>query len=59
VEYEDKVSKIKMHYENIGALDKVRFHINASDMIYLDYLCLILRVSRVKTHALKLDGQLK
>jgi hypothetical protein len=59
VENEDKVSKIKLHYENIGAQDKVRFHRNANDMLYSDYLSLIFRVSRLTTHALKLDGQLK
>jgi chromosome segregation ATPase len=56
---EDKVSEIKLHYENIGAPDKVKFHRNASDMLYSDYLSLSLRVSRLTTHALKLDGQLK
>ena len=56
---EDKVSKIKLHYENIGAPDKVKFHKNASDMLYSDCLSLSLRVSRLKTDALKLDGQLK
>jgi hypothetical protein len=35
---DDKVSEIKMHYENIGAPEKVNFHKNASDMLYLDYL---------------------
>jgi hypothetical protein len=59
VEDEDKVFEIKLHYENIGAPDKVKFHRNASDMLYLDYLILSLRVSRLKSHALKLDGQLK
>jgi hypothetical protein len=55
---DDKVSEIKMHYENIGARDKVKFHRNASDMLYSDYLSLGLRISRLTTHALKLDGQL-
>ena len=56
---DDKVSEVKMHYENIGALDKVKFHRNASDMLYLDYLSLSLRFSILTTHALNLDGQLK
>jgi hypothetical protein len=56
---DDKVSEIKMHYENIGAPDKVKFHRNVSDMLYSDYLSLGLRVARLTTHALKLDGQLK
>jgi hypothetical protein len=56
---DEKVSEIKMHYESIGAPDKVKFHRNVSDMLYLDYLNLGLRVSRLTTHATKLDGQLK
>ena len=56
---DDKVSKIKEHYENIGAPHKVKFHRNVSDMLYSDYLSLGLRVSILTTHALKLDGQLK
>jgi hypothetical protein len=56
---DDKVSKIKMHYENIGAPEKVKFYRNSSDMLYLDYLILSLRVSILTTRALKLDGQLK
>jgi cell division protein FtsB len=48
-----------MHYENIGAPDKVKFHRNTSDMLYSYYLSLSLKVSRLTTHALKLDGQLK
>jgi len=59
VDDDDKVSKIKMHYENIGSPDKVRFHRNVIDMLYSDYQILGLRVARLKTHALKLDGQLK
>ena len=31
---DDKVSEIRMHYENIGAPDKVKFQRNASDMLY-------------------------
>jgi hypothetical protein len=56
---DDKVSEIKIHYENIGAPEKVNFHRNVSDMLYSDYLILGLRVARLTTHALKLDGQLK
>jgi hypothetical protein len=59
IEDDDKVSEINMHYENIVAPDKVKFHRNASDMLYSDYLSLSLKVSRLTTHALKLDGQLK
>jgi hypothetical protein len=53
------VSEIKLHYENISAPDKVKFHRNTSDMLYSDYLSLSLRVSRLTTHALKLEGQLR
>ena len=56
---DDKVSEIKMHYENIVSPDKVKLHKNVSDMLYSDYLSLGLRVARLTTHALKLDGQLK
>ena len=56
---DDKVSEIKMHYENIGAPDKVKFHRNVSNMLYLDYLSLGLKVARLTTHALRLDGHLK
>jgi hypothetical protein len=56
---EDKVSEVKLHYENISPLDNVKFHRNTSDMLYLDYLGLSLKVSRLKTHALKLEGQLR
>jgi hypothetical protein len=59
IEDDDKVSEIKMHYENIGAPDKVKFHSNVSDMLYSDYLSLSLKVSRLTTYELKLDGQLK
>jgi hypothetical protein len=56
---DDKVFEIKVHYESIGAPDKVNFHRNVNDMLYSNYLSLGLRISRLKTHALKLDGQLK
>ena len=56
---DDKVYEIKMHYENIGAPDKVKFNRNVSDMLYFDYLSLGLKVAILKTHALKLDGKLK
>jgi hypothetical protein len=56
---EDKVSEIKMKYENISAPDKVKFHRNTSDMLYSDYLGLSLKNSRLSTYALKLEGQLR
>jgi hypothetical protein len=55
----DKVYEFKVHYENISAPDKVKFHRNVNDMLYVDYLSLALKVERLTTHALKLDGQLK
>jgi hypothetical protein len=56
---DDKFSEIKMHYENISTLDKVKFHRNISDMLYSDYLSLALKVARLKTYTSKLDRQLK
>jgi hypothetical protein len=56
---DDKVSEVKLHYENISAPKKVKFHRNTSDMLYSDYLGLSLKVPRLKTHALKLEGQLR
>jgi hypothetical protein len=56
---DDKVSEIKMNYQNIVSLDKVKFHINVSGMLYSDYLILGMRVARLITHALKLYGQVK
>jgi hypothetical protein len=53
---EDKVSEIKLHYENISAPDKVKFHRNTSDMLYSNYLSLSLMVARLKNHTLKLEG---
>ena len=56
---DDKVSEIKMHYENIGSPDKLKFHRNVSDMLYSDYLSLALKVARLIAYTSKLDGQLK
>jgi len=56
---DDKVSEIKMHYENIASPDKVKFHRNFSDMLYSNYLSLDLKVAILTTYASKLDGQLK
>ena len=57
VAYEDKVSKIKIRYENISALDKVKFHRNTSDMLYSDYLSLSLKNSKLSSYAMKLEGK--
>jgi hypothetical protein len=52
----DKVFEFNVHYENLDALDKVKFHINVSDMLYADYLKLALKVVMLTAHVLKLDG---
>jgi hypothetical protein len=56
---DDKVSEIKMHYENIVAPNKEKFHRNVSDMLYYDYLSLTLKVAILTTYASKLDAKLK
>jgi hypothetical protein len=56
---EDKVSKIKMKYENISAPHKVKFYRNTSDMLYSGYLGLSLKNSNLSTYALKLEGKLR
>jgi hypothetical protein len=55
----DKVSEIKLKYESISAPDKVKFHKNTNDMLYSDYLGLILKNSKLSTYAIKLEGQLR
>jgi UPF0288 family protein (methanogenesis marker protein 3) len=56
---EDKVSEVKLHYENISAPDKVKFHRNTNNMLYSNYLVLSLNISRLTAHVLKLEGQLR
>jgi hypothetical protein len=56
---EDKVSEIKIKYENISALDKGKFHKNTNDMMYSDYLGLSLKNSKLSTYAINLEGQLR
>ena len=56
---EDKLSKIKIKYDNISAPDKVKFHRNISDMLYYDYLGLRLKNSKLSSYAIKLEGQLR
>jgi hypothetical protein len=56
---QDKVSKIKIKYENASAPHKVKFHRNTSDMLYLDYLGLIPDNSKMSSYALKLEGLLR
>ena len=52
---EDKVSEVKLHYDNNSALDKVKFHRNTSDMLYSDYLGLSLKNSKLSTYAIRLE----
>jgi hypothetical protein len=52
---EDKVSEIKIKYDNISAPDKVKFHKHTSDMLYSDYLILILNNSKLSSYAIKLE----
>jgi hypothetical protein len=59
VSYEDKVSEIKIRYDNINAPNKVKFHKHMSDMLYSDYLSLILNNSKLSSYAMKLEGHLK
>jgi hypothetical protein len=53
---EDKVSDIKIRYENIIYQDKVKFHRHMSDMLYL---ILILKNSKLLCHMMKLEEQLR
>jgi hypothetical protein len=53
---EDKVYEIKIRYDNISSLDKVKFHRNTSDMLYSDYLSLRLKNSNLSSYAIKLEG---
>jgi hypothetical protein len=55
--YEDKVSEIKISPDNISAPDKVKFHNNTNDMLYSNYLSLILKNSKLSFYAMKLEGQ--
>jgi hypothetical protein len=56
---EDKVSDIKIRYDNISSPDKVKFHKNTSDMLYFDYLSLSLKNSKLSSYAMKLEGWLR
>jgi hypothetical protein len=47
VAYVDKVSEIKIKYDNISAPDKVQFHKQANDLLYSDYLSLNLKNSKM------------
>jgi hypothetical protein len=59
VAHEEKVSEIKIRYDNISAPDKVKFHRITSDMLYSDYLGLSLKNSKLSNYAIKLEGKLR
>jgi hypothetical protein len=58
VSEEDKVSE-KIKYDNISAPNKVKFHKQANDLLYYDYLSLNLKNSKMTSFAAKLEGQLR
>jgi hypothetical protein len=53
---DDKVSEINIRYANISAPNKVKFHKNTNDMLYSNYLSLILKNSKMSSYAMKLEG---
>jgi hypothetical protein len=59
VVYEDKVSEIKIRYDNISAPGKVKFHRNTSDMFYFDHMILSLKNSKMSSYEIKLEGKLR
>ena len=52
---EDKVYEINIRYDNISAPDKFKFHRHESDMLYSNYLSLILKNSKLSSHMMKLE----
>jgi hypothetical protein len=56
---EYKVSEIKIKYDNISALDKVQFHKQTSDLLYLDYLNFNLKNAKLTSLATKIEGHLR
>jgi len=59
VSEEDKVSEMKIKYDNISAPDKVKFHKQTSDMLYSDYLSLNLKNYKFSSYAEKLERELR
>jgi hypothetical protein len=55
---EDKFYEIKIRYDNIISPYKVKFHKHTSDMLYSDYLSLILKNSKFSCYVMKLEGKL-
>jgi hypothetical protein len=53
---EDKVSEIKIKYDNKSAPKKVQFHKQANDLLYSDYLSLNLKNSKLTSFVAKLEG---
>ena len=58
VAYVDKVSEIKIKYDNISSPDKVKFHKQTSDLLYSKCLILSLKNSKMASLVAKLEGQL-
>jgi FtsZ-binding cell division protein ZapB len=56
---EDKISKIKIKYDNISAPDKVQFHKQTSDLQYSDYLNFNLKNEKLTSLVTKLEGYLR
>jgi hypothetical protein len=56
---EDKVSEIKIKYDNISDLEKVKLHKKTNDLLYSNYLSLNLKNSKTTSLAAKLEGQLR
>jgi hypothetical protein len=51
--------EIKIRYDNISAPDKVKFDKHISDMLYSYYLSLSLKNSKLSSHMMKLEEQLR
>jgi hypothetical protein len=56
---EDKISKIKIKYDNISAPDKVQFHKQSSDLQYSYYLNFNLKNEKLTSLVTKLEGYLR
>jgi hypothetical protein len=56
---EEKLSEIKIRYDNINAPDKVKFHKNTYDLLYSSYSSLSLKNSKLSSYAMNLEGQMR
>jgi hypothetical protein len=59
IEEEDKVSEIKINYDDTSAQDKFQFHRHTSDLLYSDYLNFNLKNAKLTSLAAKLEGHLR